>query len=160
MDTDQILDSVELMAGVDRDGARLAVDATLLTLAERVGRAAAAGLAGGLPGELEAALTAGPDAGEPFDAEEFARRTAVRARVDPGRGREYATAVLATLREDVAGIQELRDRLPAAVRLGVGVALESGGRGAPRPTCCLAAAGRLVVAAPAGDRAGRRPGRQ
>ena len=36
MDTDQILDSVELMAGVDRDGARLAVDATLLTLAERV----------------------------------------------------------------------------------------------------------------------------
>jgi uncharacterized protein (DUF2267 family) len=97
---------------VDRDGAQLAVDATLLTLAERVGRAAAAELAGGLPGELEAALTAGPDAGEPFDAEEFARRTAVRARVDPGRGREYATAVLATLREDVAGIQELRDRLP------------------------------------------------
>ena len=43
MDTDQTLDSVELMAGVDRDGARLAVDATLLTLAERVGRAAAAG---------------------------------------------------------------------------------------------------------------------
>ena len=41
MDTDQILDSVELMAGVDRDSARLAVDATLLTLAERVGRAAA-----------------------------------------------------------------------------------------------------------------------
>jgi hypothetical protein len=78
MDTDQILDSVELVAGVDRDGARLAVDATLLTLAERVGRAAAA-LAGGLPGELEAALTAGPDAGEPFDAEEFARRTAARA---------------------------------------------------------------------------------
>jgi uncharacterized protein (DUF2267 family) len=49
MDTDQILDSVELMAGVDRDGARLAVDATLLTLAERVGRAAAAELVGGCP---------------------------------------------------------------------------------------------------------------
>jgi len=42
--------------------------------------------------------------------------TAARARVDPGRGREYATAVLATLREDVAGIQELRDRLPADYR--------------------------------------------
>jgi uncharacterized protein (DUF2267 family) len=116
MDTDQILDSVELVAGVDRDGARLAVDATLFILAERVGRAAAAELAGGLPGELEAALTAGPDAGEPFDAEEFARRTAARAGVDLGRGREYATAVLATLREDVAGIQELRDRLPADYR--------------------------------------------
>ena len=71
---------------------------------------------GGLPGELEAALTAGPDAGEPFDAEEFARCTAARARVDPGRGREYATVVLATLREDAAGIQELRDRLPADYR--------------------------------------------
>jgi uncharacterized protein (DUF2267 family) len=116
MDTGQILDSVELMAGVDRDGARLAVGATLLTLAERVGRAAAGELARGLPGELEAVLTAGPDAGEPFDAEEFARRTAARARVDPGRGRGYATAVLATLREDVAGMQELRDRLPADYR--------------------------------------------
>jgi hypothetical protein len=48
MDTDQTLDSVELMAGVVRDGARLVVDATLLTLAERVGRAAA-GFAGGCP---------------------------------------------------------------------------------------------------------------
>ena len=34
-----------LLTSMDRDGARLAVDATLLTLAERVGRAAAAGLA-------------------------------------------------------------------------------------------------------------------
>ena len=50
-------------------------------------------------------LTAGPDADEPFDAEDLARRTAARARVDPGRGREYATAVLATLCEDVAGVQ-------------------------------------------------------
>jgi uncharacterized protein (DUF2267 family) len=49
MDTDQILDSVELVAGMDRDDARLAVDATLLTLAERVGRAVAGELAGGLP---------------------------------------------------------------------------------------------------------------
>ena len=64
----------------------------------------------------QVAAAAEPDAGEPFDAEEFARRTAARARVDPGRGREYATAVLATLREDVAGIQELRDRLPADYR--------------------------------------------
>jgi uncharacterized protein (DUF2267 family) len=99
MDTDQILDSIELLAGVDRDDARLASE-----------------LAGGLPGELEPALTAGPDAAEPFDAEEFARRTAARARVAPARGRDYATAVLSTLREDVAGIQELRDRLPADYR--------------------------------------------
>ena len=113
MDTDQILDSVELLAGVDRDDARLAVDATLLTLAERVGRAVASELAGGLPGELEPALTAGPDAAEPFDAEEFARRTAAREDIDPAQGRDHARAVLATLREDVLGVQELRNRLPA-----------------------------------------------
>jgi uncharacterized protein (DUF2267 family) len=116
MDTDQLLDGVELLAGVDRDAARLAVDATLVTLAERVGQPAAAELARGLPGELAVALTVGPAAGEPFDAEEFAGRVAARARVDPGRGRAVATAVLATLGEDVAGIQELRDRLPADYR--------------------------------------------
>lgn len=116
MDTDQILDSVELLAGVDREDARLAVDATLLTLAERVGRTVASELAGGLPGELEPALTAGPDAAEPFDAEEFARRTAAREDVDPAQGRDHARAVLATLREDVPGVQELRDRLPADYR--------------------------------------------
>lgn len=113
MDTEQFLQSVELLASLNRESARRAAQATLATLAERVGRPVATELAGGLPGELGAALTGGPDAAEPFDAEEFARRTAARARVDPARGRDYATAVLATLREDVAGIQELRDRLPA-----------------------------------------------
>ena len=68
----------------------------------------ATALAGGLPGELGAALTGGPDAAEPFDAEEFARRTAAREDVDPAQGRDHAT-----LREDVLGVQELRNRLPA-----------------------------------------------
>lgn len=116
MDTDQFLQSVELLAGVDRDVARRAAQATLATLAERVGRPVAAELAADLHGELRAALTGGPDAGEPFDAEEFARRTATREDVDPVRGRDHARAVLATLREDVAGVQELRDRLPADYR--------------------------------------------
>ena len=116
MDTDQILDSVELVAGVTgtKPGwpSMPPCSPWLSGSAER----SPASLPGGLPGELEPALTAGPDAAEPFDAEEFARRTAARARVDPARGRDYATAVLATLREDVAGIQELRDRLPADYR--------------------------------------------
>jgi uncharacterized protein (DUF2267 family) len=116
MDTDQFLQSVELLAGVDRDGARRATQATLATLAERIGRPVAAEFADDLPGELRAALTSGPDAAEPFDAEEFARRTAARADVDPTRGRDHARAVLATLRQDVAGVQELRDQLPADYR--------------------------------------------
>jgi uncharacterized protein (DUF2267 family) len=107
MDTAQFLQSVELLAGLNRDSARRAAQATLATLAERVGRPVATELAGGLPDELGAALTGGPDAAEPFDAEEFARRTAAREDVDPAQ---------ATLREDVAGVQELRDRLPADYR--------------------------------------------
>jgi uncharacterized protein (DUF2267 family) len=116
MNTDQFLQSVELLAGVDRDAARRAAQATLATLAERIGRPAADELADDLPDELRAALTGGPDAADPFDAEEFARRTAAREEVEPARGRDHARAVLATLREDVAGLQELRDRLPADYR--------------------------------------------
>ena len=116
MDTEQFLQSVELLASLNRESARRAAQATLATLAERVGRPVATELAGGLPGELGAALTGGPDAAEPFDAEEFARRTAAREDVDPAQGRDHARAVLATLREDVPGVQELRDRLPADYR--------------------------------------------
>ena len=116
MDTEQFLQSVELLAGLNRESARRAAQATLATLAERVGRPVATELAGGLPGELGAALTGGPDAAELFDAGEFARRTAAREDVDPAQGRDHAMAVLATLREDVAGVQELRDRLPADYR--------------------------------------------
>jgi uncharacterized protein (DUF2267 family) len=116
MDTEQFLQSVEPLAGLDRESARRAPRATLATLGERVGRPVATELVGGLPGELGAALTGGPDAAEPFDAEAFARRTAVREDVDRAQGRDHARAVLATLREDLPGVQELRDRLPADYR--------------------------------------------
>ena len=59
MDTEQFLQSVELLAGLNRESARRAAQATLATLAERVGRPVATELAGGLPGELGAALTGG-----------------------------------------------------------------------------------------------------
>jgi uncharacterized protein (DUF2267 family) len=86
MDTDQFLQSVEPLAGLYRESARRAPRATLATLGERVGRPVATELVGGLPGELGAALTGGPDAAEPFDAEAFARRTAVREDVDRAQG--------------------------------------------------------------------------
>jgi uncharacterized protein (DUF2267 family) len=112
MDHQQFLQSVELMAGLDRAGAQRAVTATLATLAERIGRPAAGELAGGLPGELRESLADGPEAAELFDADEFARRTAARDGVSPEQGRQRARAVLATLSEDIAAVQALRDRLP------------------------------------------------
>ena len=52
MDSLQLLQSVELLAGLDRDRAHRAATATLATLAERLGRPAARQLAGSLPGDL------------------------------------------------------------------------------------------------------------
>jgi uncharacterized protein (DUF2267 family) len=52
MDHQQFLQSVELVAGLDRADAQRAVTATLATLAERIGRPAAGELADRLPGEL------------------------------------------------------------------------------------------------------------
>jgi uncharacterized protein (DUF2267 family) len=112
MDTLQFLQSVQLMAGVDRDGARRAATATLTTLAERLGREGADELALALPGELREPLEGAPATAGAFDAAEFVRRTAARAGSSPARAREYARAVLATLKEDVAAVDRLRDRLP------------------------------------------------
>jgi uncharacterized protein (DUF2267 family) len=97
VDHQQLLQSVELTAGLDRAGAQRAVTATLATLAERLGRPAAAGLAGGLPRQLRGPLAGGPQGAEPFDAGEFARRVGSRAGVSPEQGRQRARAVLATL---------------------------------------------------------------
>jgi hypothetical protein len=78
MDHLQFLQSVELTAGLDRDGARRAAAATLLTLAERLGQPAAGELARSLPPELREPLDAAPETAEAFDAGEFVRRIAAR----------------------------------------------------------------------------------
>jgi uncharacterized protein (DUF2267 family) len=113
MDYLQFLQSVELMAGLDRDDARLAAAATLLTMAERLGRTDAGELARTLPGELREPLAAAPETAESFDAEEFVRRTAAREGRTREQARQDARAVFATLKEDVAAVDRLRDRLPA-----------------------------------------------
>ena len=112
MDYVQLLQSVELVAGVDRDGARRAVAATMATLAERLGRPATDALAGALPGELREPLAAAPATGEAFDAGEFVRRTAAREGRTPEQARRDARAVFATLKEDVAAVDRLREQLP------------------------------------------------
>jgi uncharacterized protein (DUF2267 family) len=112
MDQFQFLQSVELMAGLDRDGARRAAAATLLTLAERLGQPAAGELARALPRELREPLDAAPETAEAFDAGEFVRRIAARVGAAPDQGRRDARAVFATLKQDVAAVDRLRDRLP------------------------------------------------
>jgi uncharacterized protein (DUF2267 family) len=116
MDHLQFLQSVELMAGVDRDGARRAAAATLLTLGERLGRPDAEELAGALPAELREPLAAAPETAEGFDAEEFVRRTAARDGSSPDQAARHVRAVLATLKEDVAAVDRLRERLPPDYR--------------------------------------------
>jgi uncharacterized protein (DUF2267 family) len=84
----------------------------MATLAECLGRAGADELARTLPSELREPLAAAPETAEPFDAEEFVRRTAAREGRTPEQARRDARAVFATLKEDVAAIERLRDRLP------------------------------------------------
>ena len=108
MDQFQFLQSVELMAGLDRDGAQRAAAATLLTL----GQPAAGELARALPRQLREPLDAAPETAEAFDAGEFVRRIAARVGAAPDQGRRDARAVFATLKEDVAAVDRLRDRLP------------------------------------------------
>jgi uncharacterized protein (DUF2267 family) len=113
MDELQFLQSVELMAGLDREGARRAAMATLVTLAERVGRAGVDELAGALPGGMRESMEAAPETAEAFDAADFVRRTAAREGSSPDQARQHVRAVLATLKEDVGAVDRLRARLPA-----------------------------------------------
>ncbi len=107
----QLLQSVEMTAGLDRATAERAVEATLTTLAERIGQDEFAKLAARLPNELrETPKQAGADP-DPFSPEEFVRRTARRAGVDESTAWERIRAVLATLRQSLAEMEEIRERL-------------------------------------------------
>jgi uncharacterized protein (DUF2267 family) len=116
MDYLQFLESVELITGLDREEAWQAAEATLTTLAERVGRPVAEELAGAMPGELRPPLTAAPPEAEAFDAEEFVRRTAVREGSATEQASQHVRAVFGTLKEDIAAVDRLRDQLPPDYR--------------------------------------------
>ena len=129
MDQFQFLQSVELMAGLDRDGAQRAAAATLLTLAERLGQPAAGELARALPRELREPLDAAPETAEAFDAGEFVRRIAARVGAAPDQGRRDARAVFATLKEDVAAV-EVHVVPPSRKDLGAQIIAEAKSLGA------------------------------
>jgi uncharacterized protein (DUF2267 family) len=108
----QLLQGVEMAAGVDRAAAERITRATLATLAERLGREDFTPLAARLPDELRrrpgAAAAAEP---VPFPPEEFVRRAAQRAGIDQDSAWVQSRAVLATLRQSVAEMEPIRSRL-------------------------------------------------
>jgi uncharacterized protein (DUF2267 family) len=127
--------TVEQAAGLTREEAERAVDATLRTLAERITRGEAEDIALFLPRELRQTLTSAPEPAEAFDRDEFVRRVAEREGVDPEAAQEHARAVLTALGVAVAP-GELRDmiaQLPADYEPLLAAA-GMGRRRASRPT--------------------------
>jgi uncharacterized protein (DUF2267 family) len=127
LSTRAFLDRIVQRAGVDASAAPRVAEAVLETLAERITAGEALDLTTRLPVVFHGAIKRGAARGDPttrrMAPDEFLRRVAQRAGVDEERARDYARAVLATVRE--AGRDEFLDvtvQLPAGYRdlLGVG----------------------------------------
>jgi uncharacterized protein (DUF2267 family) len=107
MDQDDFIGIVAREAGIDREEARCAAQATLQTLADRISPGEARDLAARVPPEL-APWLASSSAAEPFDVDEFLRRVAERASVDESADARVVRAVFDALAR-AAGDDELRD---------------------------------------------------
>jgi uncharacterized protein (DUF2267 family) len=107
----QLLQGVEMAAGLERAGAERIVRATLTALAERLGREDFAPLAARLPDELQQPPGEAAAEPTPFPPEEFVRRAARRAGIDQDSAWVQSRAVLATLRQSVAEMERIRSRL-------------------------------------------------
>jgi uncharacterized protein (DUF2267 family) len=100
--------TVEQLAGISREEAERAVEATLGTLAERISRGEAEDIATFLPREIRHLLTSTSEPAQRFDVAEFVRLVAEREGVDDATARDHARAVFAALGVAVAP-GELRD---------------------------------------------------
>ena len=102
---DAFVEKVAERAGLDREAAAKAVDATLETLAERIAGGEVddliARLAVGLHAPLERGNASSHGAARRMGFDEFVRLVAEREGVSPAEAREHARAVFATLREAV-----------------------------------------------------------
>jgi uncharacterized protein (DUF2267 family) len=100
VDEDDFLTTVEQLAGIGRDRAERAAQATLETLGERIAGGEARDLAEQLPPEVAPwiASTGNP---QPFDVDGFVRRVAKREGVDVETAERHARAVLEALRREV-----------------------------------------------------------
>jgi uncharacterized protein (DUF2267 family) len=97
---DEFLTTVEQLAGIGREPAMRATQATLETLGERISSGEARDIAEQLPPEL-APWIAGTGNAEPFDVDEFLRRVADREGVDVETAERHAGAVFEALRRTI-----------------------------------------------------------
>ncbi|MCW2903668.1 MAG: hypothetical protein JWO67_5933 [Streptosporangiaceae bacterium] len=115
---EEFLNRVAMRAGLDPDRARLATEAFLETLAERLAGGDVDDLIPQLPVQLHGPLKRGrseaPDARR-MSLEKFLGRIAEREGVSPDEARDHARAAFATLREAVADKElfDLSAQLPA-----------------------------------------------
>jgi uncharacterized protein (DUF2267 family) len=111
---DTLLGEVEQAAGLSREQAERAVQATVQTLAERVTGGEAREMAVLLPRELRTLLTTTPEEAERFGLDEFLRRIAEREGVEMRVAAEHARAVFAALGMALAPgeIADIASQLP------------------------------------------------
>src|SRR3954451_14883652 len=114
MDAQQFTTLVQDATGEEEERARRGITATLATLAERLSAGEARDVAEQLPPELAPWLaTNGP--AEAFGVDEFLRRVAERAGVDPGTAERYPHAVFEALGRVVSDeeIDDMAAELPS-----------------------------------------------
>jgi uncharacterized protein (DUF2267 family) len=104
-------------AEIDRDTAERAIEATLVTLGERISEGEARDLARHMPDSL-AQLIVQPGPAHGFGADEFFRRVAEREGSDPETAEHHARAVVAALamREGRKELHDMISQLPRELR--------------------------------------------
>jgi putative intracellular protease/amidase/uncharacterized protein (DUF2267 family) len=109
--------SVAELADLDADTAERAIDATLMTLGERISEGEARDLARHLPDSL-AQIIVQPGEAQGFGADEFFRRVAEREGTDPEPAERHAAAVVAALarREGRKELHDMLSQLPHELR--------------------------------------------
>jgi uncharacterized protein (DUF2267 family) len=112
MDYAELLQQVQRAAALDRAMTERVIWAAVVTLAERMSHDDLVQLGARLPDELQAAVRGGSLTHEPFGADEFVRRVAVRVGVEPHEAWTHVRAVLGTLGRDVPEMEAVRQRLP------------------------------------------------
>lgn len=98
---DAFLERVGDLAGIPSEDAERVSKAVLWTLSERLGPKESNDTASQLPKELAEAFKP-PEWPQVFDADEFVRRVAERAGIDPEQARERTRAVFVTLQEAIS----------------------------------------------------------
>ena len=114
---DSLTKTVAEQAGLDPGDAERAIEATLVTLAERISAGEAEDLARRLPDDKARLLRGGGDA-QAFGADEFVRRVAEREDADPATAERHARTVVAAMapHERRKEMHDMASQLPRDLR--------------------------------------------